>query len=319
MSSFPEYNSTILSEGSDNDAIANFFADPQKPFLNRAINGLYTPGSVIKPFIAIAALNENIIDPKKEILSSGSISVPNLYFPEMSSIFTDWRAHGLVNMIDALAVSSNIYFYHIGGGYGGQIGLGIEKIEDYLRKFGLAGKTGIDLPVEAEGTIPNPTWKKEVFSDDWRLGDTYNTVIGQYGFQVTPIQILRGIAAIANGGILLKPKIAMFQESNNFKSTLGIKDEAFEIVREGMRQAVERGTAAGLSVPYLKVAAKTGTAEIGKISLNSWVAGFFPYENPKYAFVVIMEKGPIHNSIGGVYVMRQLLDWMNLNTPEYFE
>lgn len=317
--SFPEFNSSILSDGSNVSEIEEFFNDPHDPFLNRVVSGLYTPGSIVKPFVALAALNENIINPNKEILSTGSISVPNPYFPDLPSIFTDWKAHGLVDMVDALAVSSNIYFYYIGGGFGDQKGLGIGKIEEYARKFGLAQETGIDLSVEVEGTIPNPAWKKEVFGDDWRLGDTYNTVIGQYGFQVTPIQVLRAMAALANGGILLEPRVAKTSENPNSKTILDIKSEAFDVVREGMRQAVERGTASGLGVPYVQVAAKTGTAEIGKSSLNSWVTGFFPYQNPKYAFVVIMERGPRSNSIGGTYVMRQLLDWMNINTPEYFK
>jgi len=317
--SFPEYDSSILSDGEDNSAINKFVTSPYNPFLNRIISGLYVPGSVIKPFLAAAALNEGLIDPHKKILSTGSISIPNPYFPDKPSVFTDWKAHGLVDMIDALAVSSNVYFYNIGGGFGDQKGLGIKKIESYLRFFGFGDKAGIDLPGEVSGVIPNPEWKKETFQgDEWRLGDTYNVSIGQYGFQVTPIQILRGITALANGGYLLKPTVLKDGKTQEAQS-ISIKKSAIDLVKEGMRQAVERGTAGGLNVSYVKVAAKTGTAEIGKQFLNSWVAGFFPYENPKYAFVVIMERGPRYNSTGGVYVMRQLLDWMYWNTPQYLE
>ncbi|MEK7552111.1 MAG: penicillin-binding transpeptidase domain-containing protein [Patescibacteria group bacterium] len=319
LTNFPEYNSTILSEGNDKPSINGFIQDPLNPFLNRAISGLYVPGSVIKPFIAIASLNENLVSPNKKILSTGSISIPNPYFPDKPSVFTDWKAHGWVDLIDALAVSSNVYFYSLGGGYGDQKGLGIEKIEKYLREFGFGQKSGIDLPGEKIGVIPNPEWKKKTFGeDDWRLGDTYNTSIGQYGVQFTPIQILRGIAAIANDGTLLTPSVLKGGVKQS-SVPIEIKKEAFAAVKEGMKQAVLRGTASGLNVSYVQVGAKTGTAEIGKQSLNSWVTGFFPYENPKYAFVITMERGPRANSTGGVYVMRQLFDWMNANTPEYLK
>ena len=316
LTSFPEYQSTILSDG-DKASVGAFIQDPLNPFLNRAISGLYVPGSVIKPFIAIASLNEGLVTPLKKILSTGSISIPNPYFPDKPSVFTDWKAHGWVDLIDALAVSSNVYFYALGGGFKDQKGLGIEKIEKYLREFGLGEKSGIDLPGEVAGVIPNPEWKKKTFGDDeWRLGDTYNTSIGQYGVQFTPIQILRGITAIANEGILITPSMLKGGVPQH-ALPLYIKKEAFAAVKEGMRQAVLRGTAAGLNVSYVEIAAKTGTAEIGKQSLNSWVTGFFPFENPEYAFVVTMERGPRSNSTGGVSVMRQLIDWMNVNKPEY--
>jgi len=317
--SFPEYNSEILSDGKDAQKIEEYQKDPRKPFLNRVVSGLYSPGSIVKPFLAAAALNEGLIDPSKKILSTGSLSVPNPYFPGQFSIFNDWKAHGWVNMFDALAVSSNVYFYQIGGGFEDQKGLGITKIESYLRNFGFGEMTGIDLPGEVGGVIPNPEWKRKKFQgDDWRLGDTYNTSIGQYGFQVTPIQVLKSVAVLANGGRLLEPTLLNGGKSQEPK-LVNINPEALRVAREGMREAVKRGTARGLSVPYLEVAAKTGTAEIGKSLVNSWVVGFFPFEKPRYAFVVVMERGPRANTIGGVYVMRQLLDWMSTNTPEYFK
>lgn len=317
--SYPEYNSGIISDGENTESIREFLNDPYNPFLNRIVSGLYVPGSVVKPFMTAAALNEGIIDPNKSILSTGSISIPNPYFPDKPSVFTDWKAHGWVNAVDALAVSSNVYFYAIGGGFADQTGLGIERIEKYMRMFGLGEKSNIDIPGEIVGVIPNPSWKEKTFNgDEWRLGDTYNTSIGQYGFQLTPIQILRGISAIANGGVLLNPTVLKIENVGE-SETISIKKEVLEIVKEGMRQSAKRGTAAGLSVPYVEIGAKTGTAEIGKKYLNSWVTGFFPFENPKYAFVIIMERGPRGNTTGGVYVMRQLLDWMNQNTPQYFE
>lgn len=316
--SFPEYSSEILSNGKQEE-IESYLNDKNNPFLYRLIGGLYAPGSVVKPFLSVAALNEGVIDPKKQILSTDRMAVPNPYVPGQFSYFTDWKAHGWVDMIDALAFSSNIYFYHIGGGFGEQRGLGISKINKYLSDFGIGEITKIKLSGEVSGTIPNPEWKKSRFDDDWRLGDTYNTSIGQYGFQVTPIQILRAVSALANGGNLLTPSLLKGGEGNKDSHSLSLTRESFEITRLGMRQAVEKGTASGLNVPYVSVAAKTGTAEIGRSFIHSWVVGFFPFENPEYAFVVVMERGPYSNTTGGVYVMRQLLDWMNQNTPEYFK
>lgn len=316
--SFPEYSSEILSNGKQEE-IESYLNDKNNPFLYRLIGGLYAPGSVVKPFLSVAALNEGVIDPKKQILSTDRMAVPNPYVPGQFSYFTDWKAHGWVDMIDALAFSSNIYFYHIGGGFGEQRGLGISKINKYLSDFGIGEITKIKLSGEVSGTIPNPEWKKSRFDDDWRLGDTYNTSIGQYGFQVTPIQILRAVSALANGGNLLTPSLLRGGEGNKDSHSLSLTRESFEITRLGMRRAVEKGTASGLNVPYVSVAAKTGTAEIGRSFIHSWIVGFFPFENPEYAFVVVMERGPYSNTTGGVYVMRQLLDWMNQNTPEYFK
>jgi len=182
--SFPEYNSKILSLGKDIQTINNYLTDKRNVFMDKNISGLYTPGSIVKPFIALGALNENIISPLKQILSTGSISIPNPYFPDKETVFKDWKAHGWVDMRRALAVSSDIYFYEIGGGFQDQKGLGILNIEKYVKLFGLGEKTGVDLPDEIEGTIPSPEWKAKNFKGDaWRVGDTYHTAIGQYGFK----------------------------------------------------------------------------------------------------------------------------------------
>jgi len=321
--SFPEYNSEILSLGEDAIKINNYINDKRKFFLDRTVSGLYTPGSIVKPFLAIGALAENIIDQYKAILSTGSISIPNPYFPDQESVFKDWKAHGWTDMAQALAVSSDVYFYSIGGGYKDQRGLGIANIEKYTRLFGIGAKTGIDLPDEKGGVIPNPEWKLENFKGDpWRIGDTYHTAIGQYGFQVTPMEMARAISAIASSGKLLTPHFILDDtEKENQTLLIDLKKEYFDVVHNGMRQAVTYGTALTLNVPYVEVAAKTGTAQLGvaKNKINSWVVGFFPYENPKYAFTIMMEAGPSTGSTNASTVMRQLLDWMSWNTPEYFD
>lgn len=321
--SFPEYNSEILSLGKDKSKINEYLTDKRKVFLDRDISGLYTPGSIVKPFFALGALTEGVIDPYKKILSTGSISIPNPYFPDQKTVFKDWRVNGWTNMMEAIAVSSDVYFYEIGGGFENQKGLGIDNIEKYAKIFGFGDKTGIDLPDEKIGTIPGIEWKKKNFKDDpWRIGDTYHSAIGQYGFQVTPMEMVRAVGAIANGGKLLTPHLILDDvEKENQVSVLDFKKEYFDTVHEGMRDAVTFGTATTLNVPYVQVAVKTGTAQIGvaKNKVNSWVIGFLPYENPKYAFAIMMEAGPNTNSVGASSVMREFLDWMSINTPEYFK
>jgi penicillin-binding protein 2 len=324
MASFPEYSSSVMTEGTDAAKIQSYSNSPNNPFLNRVVGGLYTPGSIVKPFLALAALQEKVITPEKIIVSTGQIEVPNPYDPEKPSIFKDWRVNGPVDMRKAIAVSSDVYFYEIAGGFGSQPGLGIDRIKKYLEMFGLTKKTGFDNENETTGVIPDPAWKSKNFNGElWRIGDTYNTGIGQYGVQVTPIQMVVAVSAIANGGTLLTPSILFTATSTVAKGTTVPIDQAnFQVVREGMRQGVtEGGTAAGLNTNGVNVAGKTGTAELGtqKKYVNSWVIGFWPYENPKYAFAVVMEKGPETNLLGGTYVMRQLLDWMAAHTPEYLK
>ena len=332
LTSYPEFRSEVLTDGVDDVAIGRAVSDSRKPFLNRAVGGLYIPGSIVKPFFALAALNERIISPEKNIESIGYISIPNPFDPENPTIIHDWRAHGNTDMRRALAVSSDVYFFTIGGGYGGQKGLGIQKIDAYMRLFGFGEETGADVPGEARGTIPTPEWKEEIFGEEWRIGDTYNAAIGQYGFQVTPIQVVRAIAAVGNGGILLTPsflKVSTGEETSTKLASenrvagkrVPIPEDYFQIVREGMRQAVTEGTTQGLYIPVLTIAAKTGTAELGvsKQFVNSWVTGFFPYENPRYAFAIVMERGPRANLIGATYVVRQWFDWMVWAKPEYVQ
>ncbi len=321
--SYPEYNSEILSLGKDQDKIKTYITDKRKFFLDRVVSGLYTPGSVIKPFVAIGALAENIINQNKKILSTGSISIPNPYFPDQKTVFKDWRVNGWTDMGQALAVSSDVYFYSIGGGYEDQKGMGINNIEKYTKLFKIGEKTGVDLPDEKGGTIPNPEWKLKNFKGDpWRIGDTYHTAIGQYGFQATPMQMVRAVGAMANNGTLVTPHFILGDTTKEKQiSTIDLKKEYFDVIHNGMRQAVTYGTAVALNVPFVDIAAKTGTAQLGvaKNKVNSWVVGFFPYENPKYAFTVMMEAGPTTNSVSASSIMRGLLDWMSTNTPEYFQ
>ena len=319
LTSFPEYDNAAFTDG-DTAAIQDANIDPRTPLLNRAVAGLYTPGSIVKPLFAAAALEEGIIDPEKEILSTGKLVVPNPYNPDEPTIFRDWKAHGYTDMRRAIAVSSDVYFYTIGGGFGGQQGLGISRLDEYAQKFGLSSLSGIPLLGELAGTIPTPEWKEKVFDGDpWRLGDTYITSIGQFGFQITPIQAVRFTAAIANGGQLLKPHLT----TGPLEAVpVGSTDEHLQIVREGMRAAVtDGGTAAALNIAGIEIAGKTGTAELGERNqfMNSWVVGFWPASKPKYAFAVVLERAPAGTLSGASPGMSQFFYWLVQNKPEYVE
>jgi len=321
LTSYPSYDPEVLSDGDDVEQIEAYYNDERFPFLNKVIGGVYTPGSIVKPFVAYAALTEDIIDPEKIIVSNGELVVPNRYDPDNPAVFHDWRAHGPMTMRDAIAYSSNVYFFTIGGGFEDQEGLGITKIYEYMKLFKVGDLTGVPLGGEVEGVVPNPEWKQETFDDDWRLGDTYNTAIGQFGFLTTPLQILRAYAAIANGGTLVTPQIILGEKGA--RTNLHLDQESLQIVREGMRQTVvqDGGTARALERSDVAIAGKSGTAELGVSNdkVNSWIAGYFPYEKPKYAFILFMESGPRANMVGAGSVMGKAFDWMAEFRPWYLQ
>jgi penicillin-binding protein 2 len=321
MTSYPEYNSEIMSSKTDTAKVKSFLNNKNKPFLDRVIDGLYTPGSIVKLYVGLAALNEKVINESTSILSTGSISVQNQYYKNIQTVFRDWKAHGYVDIRQAIAVSSDVFFYEVGGGYKDQKGLGIALLEKYFKMFGFGEKVENSFFSGAYGTIPSPDWKKIHFDgESWNLGDTYHTAIGQYGFQVSPLQAVRALAAIINNGLLRDPSIIK-GEAGKVVRQIDIPLEYFKIIKEGMRLGVLKGTGTSLNVPYVEVASKSGTAELGvsKDNVNSWMTGYFPYKNPKYAFAMLMERGSVHNLIGAGAVMRKTLDWMSINTPEYFK
>jgi penicillin-binding protein 2 len=323
IASYPEYDPNILSTGEDKKTISEYFSDKRKVFLNRPVSGLYTPGSIVKPFLGYGALSEGIISPLKQIFSNGSISIPNPYFPEKKSIFKDHGSFGYVDMKKAIAISSDVYFYEIGGGFESQKGLGVLNIDKYAKMFGMTDKTGVDIGGEKGGVIPTPEWKATTFKGDmWRVGDTYNTAIGQYGFQVTPIAMAKAMAGIASMGTIPTPHVRLGDKDFESKvTTLTIDPTKMKVIHDGMRMAVVEGTATALHLPNVEVAAKSGTAQVGlgNTNTNSWIVGFFPYENPKYSFAILMERGPKAASGNATRVMSEVVDFMSLNTPEYFQ
>ena len=302
--SFPSY---------DGNNIAQYLQSPHRPLFNRTISGVYSPGSTIKPLHAAAALNEEIIEPNDQFYSAGYIEIPNPYNPETPSRFVDWKAHGWVDVYSALARSSNVYFYTIGGGFQNQEGLGIERLRKYWEKFGLSKTTGIDIPGESSGFLPTPQEKEDRTGDIWRIGDTYNTAIGQGDLAVTPTRLLSSIIAIANGGIAYTPHLLLKRES---KVMLDITDmaEALAIVRQGMRDAVKKdyGTAYLLVDIPISIGAKTGSAQVaGNTKTNALFVGYAAKDEnstPEMAILVLVEDAR-EGSLNAVPIVRDVLEW----------
>lgn len=319
FTSYPEYSSKILSEGKDQDTIKNYLTSSRSYFLNRIFQGAYTPGSIVKPFIALKALHDGVITANTTILSTGSISLPNPYDPANPTIFKDWRANGYTNLPQAIAVSSDVYFYEIGGGFGTQKGIGISNIDAIAQDFGLGKKVGITFPGEVSGTIPTPDWKAKNFDGDiWRLGDTYHSSIGQYGWQVTPLQMVRATAGLANFGKMVQPRLTFNDTIVSTQVKENISRADYQTVMSGMRLAVTDGTAKVLNLPYVDLAVKTGTAQVGfaKSRINSWLIGFFPYDHPKYAIVIMMEDAPSTASQSSSFAAKEFFDLLSGRYPE---
>lgn len=324
--SYPEYNPNILSSGGPGSVIAEYGKDARRPYLDRAVQGLYTPGSVVKPVEAAGALTDGTLSPSYTIDDTGSLSIPNPYDPARPNIFLDWKALGTEDLRRAIAFSSDVYFYIVGGGlpaqagYAAQKGLGIDRLKYWFDTFGLTSPTGIALPGEEGGLVPNPAWKEQIFNEAWNIGDTYHTAIGQYAMQITPLELARAIAAIANGGTLLTP--SLLKGASPVGTSLPVAASALQVVREGMREGVLQGTSIGLSdLSFTTIAGKTGTAQTGTRNqfYNAWAAGFFPYQDPHYVYVVVMEHGPAGNTFGGIYAMHQFLLALHASAPEYFQ
>jgi penicillin-binding protein 2 len=315
--SYPSYDSNVMSDGGPSATIAVYNTDPGHPFLDHAVQGVYAPGSIVKPFVAAGALTDGLITADTIINDAGSISIPDPYHPGKEFIYKGWKVLGEVDVKKAIAWSSDVFFYTVGGGFENQKGLGITRLEYWYRQFGLGSKTGIDVSEEASGLIPTPAWKKSVFNEPWYLGDTYFTAIGQYSMQVTPLQMARATASLVNGGKLFTPTLLAHKTPSY--TTVPVDASALALVRAGMRQTVTSAIATSLNLPYVSVAAKTGTAQTGTRNQydNSWVEGFFPYDNPQYAFAVVLERGPEGSGSQAVNVMRDLFNALHLENSPY--
>ena len=310
--SLPSFDNNLFAKGITQDEYSTLSNDEARPLFNRALTGEYPPGSTIKPVVAAAALSEGIIDENQEIESRGGIQVGSFFFG-------DWKAHGFTDIRRAIAVSSDVYFYSVGGGYGGINGLGIERMKKYENLFGYGEYTGIDFPSEGNGFVPTPEWKKERIGERWYIGDDYNSSIGQGYITATPLQVVNSIATIANGGTLYEPRIGSQIKSQDGRVTSVenkivrqgfIKPEIIKIVQEGMRETVTEGTAQPLKDLPVEVAGKTGTAQFGGDNkTHGWFVSYAPYSSPELALIVLIEGQGTEETYNAVPVTKEVYQW----------
>ena len=325
--SLPGFDNNIFAQGIRGKAeVAEYerlLNDKNTPFLNRAISGTYPPGSTFKIVTASSVLENDIVTPTDRLEAPGQISVPNQFDPTQSFIYKDWKptGHGTISIIDALAVSSDTFFYKVSGGYQGFTGVGAEKISEFANKFGLGQVLNIDLPGEQPGLVPTPNWKKEKLDQPWVTGDTYNYAIGQGYLLTTPLQVAGFTSVIASGGKLYQPYLVKEIKNcaNSSRKDPQILQQNFlqpstlATVREGMYDTIysDVGTAKSLRTLPFKVAGKTGTAQFNNNqNVHAWFTAFAPYDNPELVVTVMIEGGGEGSAIA-VPIAKQIFQWWN--------
>lgn len=301
LASFPSF---------DANNIVPYLNNSSQPLFNRAVSGLYNPGSTIKPMHATAVLKERVVDTAHQIYSPGYIEIPNPYNPDKPSRFLDWRPQGWIDVYSALARSSNVYFYETVGGFQDIKGLGIEKLTEYWKKFGFDKKTGIDLPNESFGFLPSPEEKEKRTGTPWRVGDTYNVAIGQGDISITPLELLTAISAVSNGGKGFIPHLKLGENSRLNFDVSDLDPELTE-VRRGMEDAVYKsyGTAYSISDLPFKLAAKTGSAQTNNnTKVNAMFVGYAPVDNPQIAILILVENAK-EGSLNTLPIAKDVLRW----------
>lgn len=325
LANLPLFDNNVLSSSGHDEEKKEILQSQKRPLFNRAISGTYQPGSTIKPLLGVAALKEKVITPDKNIFSAGYLDIPNPYYSDQPSRFLDWRRHGWVNLTSAIAQSSNVYFYVVGGGFGDIKGLGINRMYEWWRRFNLGSLTGIDLPYEADGFLPDAEEKRARTGEPWRLGDTYNVSIGQGDLLVTPIQLLSYIGAMASGGIMYRPYLASGFSSPKVIQDLSSLLPEIKEIQKGMIMAVQSplGTAHIMNNLPFTVAAKTGTAQVlNKTQENAFFVGYAPAsaeasvgkpaEDPEIAILILIENSR-EGSLNTVPIAKDVLDWYYWN------
>ncbi len=285
--SIPSYDNNAFVRGVSDAELRVLNADKARPLVNKAIGDIYPPGSAFKIATGLAALNEGVANRNTVVNVSSNVLVVDGY------TFPDWRAHGPLDFVNGFAHSSDIYFYTLGGGnpYTGQRGVGPEKIAQYARMLGFGAPTGIDIPGEAAGIIPDPEWKLQEFGEEWTIGNTYHMAIGQGFDAVTPLQLLEAYASVANGGTVYRPHVLKEVQAADGKIAyakpaevvrrLAIKPENLRLIRESARRVVTIGHAY-MPNAKLPIAGKTGTAEFGyapdgkPLAYHNWFVSFLP-------------------------------------------
>lgn len=291
MVSEPGYDPNAFAGGISAKDWQVILNNPYKPLHNRAIEGAYPPASVFKIVTSAAALELGHTTPA-EIINDTGVYVLSGW------TYYGWKEEGLgsLDMVGALAWSSDPYYYEMGRR------IGVDRLADYAVAFGLGKLTGINLPGEVPGIVPTAAWKEETYGEIWYPGETVIAAIGQGHYLVTPLQQVNMIAAVANGGILFRPMLVSKVISPRGEVLEDLQPEALYTVslgtdtwatmRKGLRAVVEQGTAAGAFRNFpIAVAGKTGTGETGTGSTHAWFACYAPYENPEIAVVVFVENG----------------------------
>lgn len=311
--------------------ISNLLNNPDLPLFNRAIAGTYHPGSVFKPFVAIAGLEKETFDENFSYYDVGFIKVND--FTYNNWYFTQYGGtEGEIKLERALARSTDTYFYKIGEM------MGPDAIKDYSHLFGLDEKTGIDLPGEVTGLVPSPDWKQKTKGEKWFLGNTYHLAIGQGDLAVTPIALNAAISAIASRGSLCNPRIV----GNPDCKKISLREENIQKIIDGMKGACSSGGTGytffdfkegtgkreGPSVSdgrtqtagQIDVACKTGTAQTGgDENSHAWFEVFAPVNNPEIVATVLVEKGGEGSKVAGPIAREIFNYWFGLPSKEIKE
>jgi penicillin-binding protein 2 len=297
MTSSPAFDLDRFTGNLEREDWLRLIQDPKYPLLNRALQSQYAPGSIYKVIVAAAGLQEGSLTPMDRTYCNGQFHMGGW-------TFKDWKAggHGHVDLRAALVHSCNIFFYQAG------LRVGPSAMARYAKAFGLGGATGIDLSGEKLGLVPSPEWKRQRFGRPWQAGDTVNTSIGQGQVLVTPLQVARMMAAIANGGILWKPRLiqrvervdgaVLYSEQSAMTGHVDLSPAVWAFLRGALWGAVnEGGTGGAARVAGLDIAGKTGTAQrIAKSDSrrgedHAWFASFAPAHDPQVVVVVLVEGG----------------------------
>jgi penicillin-binding protein 2 len=304
--SSPSFNPNLFIGGGNNQKIVDLLKSLDLPFFDRVISGTFHPGSVFKPLVAIAALQEGSIDKNFVFTDPGVITVSG--FSYTNWYFTEYgRTEGTISLVRAIARSADTFFYKIGEM------VGPEAIAKWAEKFGLNKKTGIDIAGEVEGLIPTPEWKEETKKEAWFLGNTYHMSIGQGDVSLTPLEVNTYISTIANGGVLCRPGFLITQSP--VCSNLEIKKGNLDLVKEGMKEACSSGGTAYTFFDFaqkhagVEVACKTGTAEVETDGTpHAWFTLFAPADDPRVVATVLIEKGGEGSSVAGP-IARKIMDY----------
>ena len=307
--SLPGFDNNLFAHGISRSDYSKLINDSNNPLLNRVVSGTYPPGSTIKPVMATAGLSEGVITPQTKILDDGVIRVGSFTFYGY-----EHTGLGIMDIYSAIARSSDIYFYTLGGGNmkTGFQGLGPEKIATWFRKFNMGKILGIDLPGEKPGLVPDPEWKQRVQKAPWYLGDTYHESIGQGDVLATPLQVNSWTATVANGGKIMQPYIMDEADSQSGKVLAKnqpkvLAENIFDpnvikVVQDGMRQTVTDGSGRSLNTLPIPVSAKTGTAQYDARDLSkyhAWFTSYAPSDNPQIAITVLVESGGEGYAVAG--------------------